>query len=110
MSQWMDEVIEALNQADVPACRAYCDEWQRELTGAQAVVELEKLDPQGLQVRVTVLTGSDQGAALCEATALKAASILTAMGEVYLTGPCKYDAHSDLFSLQITVKKVQSAE
>lgn len=104
----MDEVIEALNQADVPACRAYSNEWQRELAGPQAVVELEKLDPEALEVRVTVLTASDQGAALCEATALKAAGILTSLGQVYLTGPCKYDAESDLFSLQITVKMLQA--
>ena len=100
------QVIDALNAGDIPACAAYPGSPMPALTAAAAAVSLYRVDTEkgSATVQVAILCPAGMGGAVCEETALAAMDLLRPLGAKCTQEACGFQQETGLF--QVTVKAV----
>lgn len=100
------KVIDILKSVDIRADEAYPGGRIPALTGPVAAVRLGKVDRavRSTAVQVIVMSPSDQGGAVCEATALRAIQALEDENAVCQKDLCRFDDMADLFYTEVTAE------
>ena len=100
------KVIEILQAEDIRADEAYPGGRIPALTGPVAAVRLGKVDRavRTTAVQVIVMSPSEQGGSICEATALRAIQALEDNGGLCQKGLCQFDNAADVFFIEITAE------
>ena len=94
----LEEVIAALTENGISACRAYPGGNAPAPDGVVAAVGIHRADERQTQVLVTVLAPASMGGAVCENTAAAAGNILRNSGAEWEQFDCKFDTRSQMFS------------
>lgn len=102
----LSNVVQALNDAGIPAERGYPSRKMAVLTEPVAAVNLQQAAIRGqtLTALVTILSPVELGAAVCEETALEAGDILTEQGGSCTVAECRFDGRTGLFSVEISAQ------
>lgn len=100
------KVIELLQAEQIRADEAYPGGRIPALTGPVAAVRLGKVDRavRTTAVQVIVMSPSEQGGSICDATALRAIQTLQDNGAVCQKGLCQFDNTADVFHIEITAE------
>ena len=100
------KVIELLQAGEIRADEAYPGGRVPALTGPVAAVRLGKVDRavRTTAVQVIIMSPSEQGGSVCDATALRAIQILEDNGAVCQKGLCQFDNAADVFYSEVTAE------
>ena len=100
------KVIDWLQEKAIRADEAYPGGRIPALTGPVAAVRLGKVDRavRTTAVQVIVMSPSEQGGSICEATALRAIQTMEDEGAVCQKGVCQFDNLADVFFIEITAE------
>ena len=99
----VDSVIDALTEAGLAARKAYPGSAMPNITEPQFAVNLEQLDynARSATVLVTVMVPVDQGGGICETAAVRAGTVLEAMGGVVVQEECRFNAYADAYYIRV---------
>lgn len=100
------KVIEILQGVDIRADEAYPGGRIPALTGPVAAVRLGRVDRavRTTAVQTTVMSPSEQGGSICEATALRAIQALEDENATCQKAVCQFDSMADVFYIEITAE------
>ena len=106
MGTIVENVISALQKANIRADEAYPGGRIPALTGPVAAVRLGKVDRslRSTTVQVIIMSPAAQGGAVCETTALQAIEALEDMDGICVKDLCQFDDMADVFHTGITVE------
>lgn len=96
-------VMDALNEAGIPARQAYPGTAMPHITDVQTAVSLSKLEftTRSATVAVTVMAPVSLGGTVCEDTAIQVGGILEDLGGVCVQGPCKFNGYADAYYAEV---------
>ena len=99
----VNTVVDALNEARIPAQTAYPGGAMPNITAAQAAVSLEKLEytARSATVLVTVMVPVSMGGGVCEDTAIQVGGILEGLGGVCVQEECKFNGYADAYYVRV---------
>ena len=102
----VSKVIEILQGMDIRADEAYPGGRIPALTGPVAAVRLGKVDRavRTTAVQVIIMSPSEQGGSVCDATALRAIQAMEAGGATCQKNLCQFDNTADVFYIEITAE------
>lgn len=102
----VSKVIDILLGVDIRADEAYPGGRIPALTGPVAAVRLGKVDRtvRTTAVQTIIMSPSEQGGSICEATALRAIQALEDNGASCRKEICRFDDMADLFYIEITAE------
>lgn len=100
------KIIDLLQAEDIRADEAYPGGRIPALTGPVAAVRLGKVDRavRTTAVQVIIMSPSEQGGSICEATALRAIQALEDAGATCQKAVCQFDNMADVFYIEITAE------
>lgn len=101
--QIVQTVIDALNEAGIPAQQAYPGSAMARISEAHAAVNLEKLEytARSATVLVTVMAPADLGGSVCEEQAVEAGGILEGLGGICTQEECKFNGYADAYYVRV---------
>ena len=99
----VDAVVEALTEAGLAAQKAYPGAAMPNITESRFAVNLEKLDytARSATVLVTVMVPVEQGGGVCEIAAVRAGTVMEAMGGVVVQEECRFNAYADAYYIRV---------
>lgn len=99
----VDTVVDALNEAGIPACYAYPGGALPEISEARAAVNLEKLEfpARSATVLVMVIAPVTAGGAACQEKAVQVGEVLEALGGSCVQEECRFDGYADAYSIRV---------
>ena len=108
MTERMGAVLNALNDGNIPAIRAYPAKKMQMPDGITATVQLKLLDEAAGQetVLVSIFAPVSMGAAACEDAALQAGQLLKATGCTCRVEECQHRKDMDMFCVCVLAEFV----
>lgn len=99
----VETVMEALNDAGIPAQAAYPGGTLLNINQVQAAVSLEKLEytTRSAMVLVTVMVPVASGGGVCEDTAIRVGSVLEGLGGVCVQEECRFNGYADAYYVRV---------
>ena len=106
--EWIDTVMEQLQQDGYRVRRGYPVGRMPHLTAPAIAVCVEKITANGMTLRLDIYCPLNLGGAKCEDTTMAVMNTLAQGDGILSAGPCRFDENLGLFAQSVTVELVEA--